>query len=255
MPGKSKKVLESENLELNKELSDLKIKFTALSEKYETLEARCNTEKSSENLLIKCNKCDENFVTWNSYREHMKQHRLINDLFQCKHCSKEFDEEWKLSAHVKTHKKHKCEQCNKTFKYLDVLSKHIKIALEKVKIYCHYFNNMKTCPFGEECIFLHEDSRKCKYGKLCERLKCMFKHYDDEMEDFETEPANKTFQNPSQCDQSDKVFKCDSCIFSSATQNNLTKHQECNVCSICDLSMGCQTNLRDHKIIDHNIKN
>ena len=49
---------------------------------------------------------------------------------------------------------------------------------------------MKTCPFGEECIFLHEVSRKCKYGKLCERLKCMFKHYDDEMEDFEIESAN-----------------------------------------------------------------
>ena len=148
----------------------------------------------------------------------------------------------------------KCEQCNKT-KYQDILSKHIKIAHEKVNIYCHYFNNMKTCPFNEECIFLHEDSSKCKYGKACERMYCMFKHCDEEKEDVGNKSVNKTFLNPSQSDQSDEVFQCESCTFSSTTQNNLKNHREGSICSICGLSMGCQINLRDHKIIDQKIEN
>ena len=52
----------------------------------------------------------------------------------------------------------------------------------------------------------------------------MFKHCDEEIEDIENESANKTFLNPSQSDQSDEVFQCESCTFSSTTQNNLKNH-------------------------------
>ena len=87
-----------------------------------------------------------------------------------------FDKEWKMKAHLKTHKLHKCDNCKKTFKNEDILEKHLKIAHEGLKIYCHYFNNEKECPFNEKCIFLHENSSQCKYGKLCERTNCMYKH-------------------------------------------------------------------------------
>ena len=35
---------------------------------------------------------------------------------------------------------------------------------------------MKTCPFDQECVFLHEDADKCRYGESCDRILCMFKH-------------------------------------------------------------------------------
>ena len=77
---------------------------------------------------------------------------------------------------MKTHKKFNCEQCEKSFRYLDIKKKHVLIQHENVKLYCHYYNNQKTCPFDDESIFLHEDARYCKYDLICERNYCMFKH-------------------------------------------------------------------------------
>ena len=59
----------------------------------------------------------------------------------------------------------------------------MKISHESLKIYCHYFNNSKTCPFDDECVFLHEDAEICKYGAQCERNNCMFKHENDTVND------------------------------------------------------------------------
>ena len=43
----------------------------------------------------------------------------------------------------------------------------------------------KTCHSDDECVFLHEDSKICKYGKTCEINYCMFKHecIDDDIFD------------------------------------------------------------------------
>ena len=41
---------------------------------------------------------------------------------------------------------------------------------------CHFFNNEKSCPFDAECVFLHENSGKYKFGGSCERNYCLFKH-------------------------------------------------------------------------------
>ena len=59
----------------------------------------------------------------------------------------------------------------------------MKITHEDTKLYCHYFNNEKICPFDKDCIFLHENSTECKYGKLCERMNCMYKHRTEELLD------------------------------------------------------------------------
>ena len=89
---------------------------------------------------------------------------------------------------MKTHNNYNCGQCEKSFKNVELLNKHSKITHENLKIYCHYYNNSKTCPFKEECLFLHVEAPICKYGKLCERMLCMFKHVpetDEEHGDVE----------------------------------------------------------------------
>ena len=105
---------------------------------------------------------------------------------------------------MKIHTKYTCDICQKTFKYEDAKSKHNKIVHENVKLYCHYFNNQKDCPFKEECVFIHEVSTECKYGDICEREFCMFRHginnneaiLEDIEEEEEIHNANKTFENP-----------------------------------------------------------
>ena len=86
-------------------------------------------------------------------------------MFQCDECERNFKEEWKLNAHIKSHEKYSCDHCDKRFKFQDIRDKHVKIAHESLKIYCHYFNNSKTCPFDIECVFLHEDAKICDYGR------------------------------------------------------------------------------------------
>ena len=70
----------------------------------------------------------------------------------------------------------KCEKCEKSFANSDIQKKHVLITPENVKLYCHFFNNEKTCPFADKCIFLHKDSKFCRYDEMCERDLCMFKH-------------------------------------------------------------------------------
>ena len=48
---------------------------------------------------------------------------------------------------------------------------------EGLRIFCHFFNNNKTCPFNNGCVFIHEDS------EVCERRKCMYKHGVDDSGD------------------------------------------------------------------------
>ena len=97
-------------------------------------------------------------------------------VYKCDNCEKEFDEEWKLRAHMKTHKNFKCENCEKTFANIDIKKKHVLISHENVKLYCNFYNNQKTCPFDDKCIFLHHNSEFCRYDELCERDFCMFQH-------------------------------------------------------------------------------
>ena len=47
---------------------------------------------------------------------------------------------------------------------------------ENVKLYCHFFNNERTCPFANLCICLHEDAEICRYDRMCECTLFMYKH-------------------------------------------------------------------------------
>ena len=63
--------------------------------------------------------------------------------------------------------------------------RHKEAAHTDKIIYCSFYNNYEECPYGDtNCMFVHEDSIECKFGKACERKKCMYKHaIEDENED------------------------------------------------------------------------
>ena len=170
MTGKiqNKKELQKENNEIKKELSDVKNHYANLLEEYRTLEAKTTSS-------IKCSECEKKLESFKIVKKPQENHRPAKDMVKCDHCEKDFNEIWKLNAHLKRCKVNKCDVCDKTFKYTDLLKKHILIAHENFKIYCHFFNNEKSCP-NKECVFLHEDSPICKYDSVCERQYCMYKH-------------------------------------------------------------------------------
>ena len=172
---KSKKELQAENVALKEEFSDVTVKFTKLYEKYEVLQKQSNKEDRREEIIFKCDVCDLVFGNLSELRKHKNLHKGV-EKFGCCVCCQEFDEEWKMEAHKKKHKLFACDQCGKQFKVMDIMEKHKKIVHEKCQLYCHYFNNMKVCPFDKECIFLHEDADKCRYGESFDIIQCMFKH-------------------------------------------------------------------------------
>ena len=63
--------------------------------------------------------------------------------------------------------RHSCPFCEIFFNFEDILKKHITIAHEGTKLYCHFLYNGKNCPFESDCIFLHQNSTQCRYGQLC----------------------------------------------------------------------------------------
>ena len=185
---------------------------------------------------------------------------------------------------MKIHEKYQCEQCEKSFKYADIKKKHILITHENAKFYCHFYNNKKPCPYDEECVFLHEDSKICKYGKTCERNFCMFKHecnaetneinvneeesvtgddifVIDDQEEFigqDNETSERTFLNPSQDDEisCDEMINCEMCDFVSARKTDMMNHKNSshNLCHICSSKFIFQESLKNHMKKMHNYK-
>ena len=302
MAVKTKKEIQAENTKLkeelsdikskySKELSDIKSKYSTLSEKYENSIKNSNSGEASRKVSLKCEKCDKRFESMADLKKHKSVHKDNNDIFSCDLCEKEFNEEWKMRAHRKNHKNYQCDRCNKTFKFADTMSKHVKVHHENVKLYCHYFNNEKVCPYGEECVFLHTDSKLCKYGGLCERMLCMFKHQSDDIEtgeiieeeivkigaeqieiidvendeslhdetvEDEDDNSNKTFTNPSQIDKTtcSVLLKCEKCDFKASTSLTIRNHKESthNWCTNCYSTFNSQKQLKNHFKKNHSVK-
>ena len=202
MSKKTVKDLDSELTQVKDQFKDLEAKFHLLYEKHEVLEKKY--EEVTTKKEFKCDGCDKHFTSVGKLRRHERTHKSTSRAFQCEKCEIVCNEEWKLKAHSKMHAKYSCEICDKTFKNEETKSKHKRIVHENLKLYCHYFNNGKDCPYQEEFIFLHEASKSCKYGGVCERQLCMFRHgvNDDVIEDIDddedNDKTNQTFSNPSQ---------------------------------------------------------
>ena len=71
---KSKKELQAENFALKEELSDVKVKFTKLSKKYEVLQKQSIQENRRDEILNKCDVCDLVVSNISDLRKHKKIH-------------------------------------------------------------------------------------------------------------------------------------------------------------------------------------
>ena len=113
--------------------------------------------------MFKCRKCDEELESTEDLRKHRETCRGTH---KCEECEKSVKEESHLENHMKrVHSKFECDECDKVFKHETNLEKHKEAVHEDVELFCHFFNNDKDCPYQEECIFLHEESEECKFGK------------------------------------------------------------------------------------------
>ena len=179
MTKKTVKDLDNELILLQGEFKQLEHKYDTLTKKYEALDLKF--KESMSKTIFKCSACDEEFNNKKDLKNHMiNQH---SGTYQCDVCNKQFKEEWKFSAHVRSHKKYPCEHCEKSFPYESLKVKHVTAVHENLRIYCHFYNNQKECPFDEQCIFLHKQSEECKFGVSCERNNCMYQHKDIESSD------------------------------------------------------------------------
>ena len=113
-----------------------------VSEKCENLQKQLNIERAKSMQAFRIDMCDVDFESLSSFKKHKQIHKENDDKFQCNHCERKFDEEWKLKAHVNSHSRVQCKQCDKTFKNSDTLDKHVKISHENIKLFCHFFNKI-----------------------------------------------------------------------------------------------------------------
>ena len=277
MTTKSVKDMEKDISLKNKQIVELTASYKSLATKYEELQTKYKQVQSRNPRNFQCSLCEDSFSLTIDLKTHIKTKHAGS--LKCDKCEKVFDAEWKLSAHLKNHKEYPCDKCEKVFNYEEARSRHKTAVHEHVKIYCHFFNNKKVCPFEKQCIFLHEDSQDCKYGKICEREYCMYKHVEDETGDdgeknaedvvennhtveeinLEDEVSNislnDAFVNPPQ--EISELFKCDKCDFQACFVYMIENHTTDDhpmYCCRCKEEFKSKTQCRKHKQKIHNIK-
>ena len=96
MAIKTQKEIQYENSKLKEEVNNLKIKNGEPSNK---------VKNHSE-----CRNCNKNSINLNNLKKNEDNH------VRCVRCEREFDNKWKLSAHMKMHERYKCGKCEKTFR-------------------------------------------------------------------------------------------------------------------------------------------
>ena len=237
---------------LNTEFVDLKSKVDTLINKYKDLEKQLKKQKK---FSFKCNQCKKKFESIKELQDHKKEEGSCESNFKCDECGKTFRNKKQLEVHEKKHQKFECDECDCEFSYEGLLERHTEAVHGDMKIFCHYFNNDKDCPFDEECIFAHEDSRACKFGNGCERMMCMFQHEksdeddDDESDDDDgddddhnnaedsliqvrdLEPSIKKVEEAMEkvnvlLKKHSSALKCDLCEFEARNTNGLTMHKK-----------------------------
>ena len=148
--------------------------------------------KQQKGQKYQCIKCKEKFDNTKQLQKHKVRSLDCQANYECDQCDLTYTSEMQLLRHVKKHGKFSCEECENEYNFTGVLEKHIDVVHKSMKIFCHYYNNKKECPYSDQCIYAHEDNKDCMYGNDCERIMCMFKHEqhvpdDDESEDEDTD--------------------------------------------------------------------
>ena len=251
------KELEKEFLSLKTEFVGAMEKIDDLINKYSSLERKYEKNiKRSKKVNFKCHNCSDKFESLGDLKKH-KTDGCEGD-FNCEECEKKFRDENQLEKHKLTHKKYECDECDKIFKHEGVLQKHTQAAHEDVTLYCHYFNNDKTCPYDEECIFVHEESELCMFGLGCERTLCMFRHEgkneDDEESDSDSD-SNDTDDDDMEVDVEEikPVLEKLEEAFEKLSVN-LKKHFGPLRCDVCDFEARNENGLTMHKRAKHTTK-
>ena len=138
-----------------------------------------STAKTSDDSQYICRQCDEKFTLKEGLRNHIIHKHSTQ--FHCETCGHEFEGSVALEQHMITkhnaEKKYKCDICKNDFVADWRLRKHKKMHMKTNARKCHYYNNMKECPFSYlGCKFLHEKSDMCKFNGNCKLEKCQFQH-------------------------------------------------------------------------------
>ena len=89
------------------------------------------------------------FESIKDLQKHKKEVTVCQGSYKCDECEKSFKSEKQLSVHLKKHEKFPCEECDREFNYEGLLEKHSEAVHESMKIFCHYYNNDKECPYDD----------------------------------------------------------------------------------------------------------
>ena len=196
--------LEKVFLNLKTEFADLHARIDGIIIKYEVLEKQLeNTKKGS----FRCRKCKKKFDSLKELQKHKNDEKPCVHDFICEQCDKSYKSEMDLESHQKMHGTCGCENCECKFDTVGQLEKHVSAVHEKVKIFCHYYNNDKECPFEGKCIFAHDESPDCRFGNLCERIMCMFSHDERDVSDSEDEDDSDDENGEDEVIKDDHLFK------------------------------------------------
>ena len=108
-----------------------------------------------------------------------------------------------LSVHSQKHEIFTIQECDCEFNFEGLLEKHSKAVHGRMKMFCDYYNNDKECPYDIQCVYAHEESPDCMFGKGCERIMCMFQHEDS----YESDNDDDNESDNDEDDEDDKIKK------------------------------------------------
>ena len=136
-----------------------------------------------------------------------------------------------------------------------LLEKHKTGVHEDLEIFCHYFNNNKDCPFDDQCVYLHEDSEKCKFGRGCERKMCMYKHEEcdesDAGSDDENDDENEDADSDDEEVSVDKLVPILEKVQEAVEKFDLLLKKNSLMCKECDFEARNQNGLNMHVKAKH----
>ena len=94
------KQLDVELSKIKEELKTLNTKFDDLVSRYVSLEKKYEESLINKKQSIQCDICDKVFASQGVLKKHRKTHNSDLEIFQCDVCDQNFNEIWKLNAHI-----------------------------------------------------------------------------------------------------------------------------------------------------------
>ena len=244
-------------------IEEILANIDTLSKKVDGYDVRIQSLEERENFqvvedVLNCDVCDSVFQSKGQLKKHKKKEHIIRiSDKKCSHCDATFVENCELELHLKTHtgaESFECEQCEKSFATKWRLRKHV--TGHEGKIFCHYFNNKKNCPFEElGCMFQHAESAICKFQKQCGKKLCQFKHFEavnicdinSEKEvnssmNHTCQSCNKICESNSDLERHLKVHNTDGSKLNSEKEVNELNHE----CQCCNRKFETKSDLESH---------